>query len=178
MTGEKYNFNLNTIYREMAVLLSGEDLNGDFFDGDFDFTKFYRLNTQEKVELVDECLKKFIISKLKQHIRDLDYATIGTKKIPELVKILASYTSNSEDLWALCHYLLGIISDLQGIVFTIWGEDEDELKDNILLDYDKREIHIHLTTGPIQVFNMIHDYLFCSDFIDRGQILERISLPD
>ena len=175
MSCEKYDFNLNTIYREMLYLLSNQESD---FETDLDFSAFYKLNTSEKIELVNECLKKFIISKLKKYVVDLDYAELETKKIPELVKILAQYVLNSEDLWVLCHYLLGMISDLKGTVFTIWGEDDDRLKDNILLDLDKKEIHIHLATAPIEVFNMIHDYLFCPDFIDRGQVLERKSLPN
>ncbi len=178
MSCEKYDFNLNTIYREMLYLLSGQEENLTPFGGDLDFSAFYKLNTTEKIDLVNECLKKFIIGKLKQYVKELDYAELETKKIPELVKILAKYVSNPEDLWPLCHYLLGMISDLKGTVYTIWGEDEDKLKDNILLDLDKKEIHIHLSTGPIEVFNMVHEYLFCPDFIDRGQVLERISLPN
>lgn len=116
---------INDIY----IRMDNELLKEDYWD----------LNMDDKKELIDKALKKYIIFKINEINSNALRETNKEMSTIELFELLSSLISKEEHFDTIrhfTHYILQICSNLQGWSILWWGEEDDELVKNPLVEFD------------------------------------------
>ena len=116
---------IRDIYSKIDIQLMKED--------------YWSLDIEDKKKLIDKTLKQYIIFKINEINsnalceKNKEFSTI------ELFEVLSSLIPKEEHFETIrhfIHYILQICSNLQGWTIIWWGEENDELVENPLVEFD------------------------------------------
>lgn len=147
---------------------------------------FWQIDIQEKKELIDQALKKYIISKL----NDLGVNNVLTdsKKdtsVDDLLGLLAiniPQPKHSETLNHFTHYILNVAGNLQNFSIIWWQEDDEELICNPRIEINERgqweKLVTHEKTGYVQTFSFVYDIFQNKFMVNENDNKQDISVRD
>jgi len=144
---------------------------------------FWESNFKQKKKLLDDELKKYIISKL--CILQNVPADLNDLNIDQLLTLLARKIPREEHFNTLrhfTHYILQIAGQLQGWSITWYGEYDQNLIADPVISFNENDLWDSLTTYAkddetdyVKVFNFVYD-VFCNNFMVRKS-QKKLTMP-
>ena len=133
---------------------------------------FEEANIEEKKNLINTELKKYIICKLHElNKQNLISENQNELSVNELLLILSTNIPKEDHFNTLSHfthYILQVASNLQGWSIVWLIEDDESLVDNPLLTYNENGLLDSLTTAEntdyVKTFNFVYD-IFNNSFM-------------
>lgn len=137
---------------------------------------YWNVGINEKKLLIDMCLKEYIIEK----IQDLKLSKLAQENIDmtliDLFKYLASLIpkeEHSNTIVHFIHYILGICSNLQSWSITWWQEDEDDLIQNPVVDFNIDSkwdtLTTNINTDYVKTFEFVYN-VFCEKIVKSRDV--------
>lgn len=167
---KKYLFGTRSIYWEMGAYFIGKTpstMYPELYIGE-DFNSYYNASIEDRINMVNENLKKFLFSKILHNT--LYIPDLKSKTLEELMEILDANTQDKEEVWVIVHYLLGIIAEINGPTFVMCADRNDEsLIGNPKIDYDKKQIDFHISMAPLEMYKFINEKLFNVEYLSQGE---------
>ncbi len=117
--------NIRDIYNKIDIQLMEED--------------YWNLDIEDRKRLIDKFLKQYIILKINEINFNALCETnkeLSTIELFELLSSLIPKEEHFETIRHFTHYILQISSNLQGWSIIWWGEEDDELVENPLVEFD------------------------------------------
>ena len=117
--------NIKDIYPIIDIQLMKED--------------YWDLDVENKKRVIDKSLKQYIIFKINEINSNALCETNKELSTIELFELLSSLIPKEEHFDTIrhfTHYILQICSNLQGWSILWWGEEDDELVENPLVEFD------------------------------------------
>lgn len=124
---------------------------------------YFFLPDSEKFQVLDEELKRFIAKKISVcgHFVSDDEAL--ETEVSELLTQLYEFCDKESDVvYQVTHYILGIIYEIQGYSVIFCEERDEQLIDKPLLKLKGDtldEVVSHSDTAPVEVFKEVYAYL-------------------
>ncbi|MEG1310152.1 MAG: hypothetical protein RSD06_04680 [Bacilli bacterium] len=153
---------INDIYSKMDsnIILQG------FWDKDIEVKK----------KLIDNELKKYITSKIQgvNGTISITNSEEGDPNVPSLLQKLANLIPREQHFDTLrhfIHYIVQVAGTLQGWSIIWWVEDDEELIDSPLIEFDENglwsNLKTHENTDYIKTFNFVYD-IFSNNFMKEN----------
>ena len=130
----------------------------------------------KKKELIDEALKKYIITKI-QETKENESLIGEIEKnynAGELLEILADLIPNEyhfDVLRHFVHYIIRVAAGLQGCYISWLEEDDEELIHTPYINFDEsgewKNLITHAKTDCVQIFNFVY-YIFKNNFMVKN----------
>lgn len=155
---KKYDFNTNTIYSEMELLLEKEN--------------YENLDMEDKINAIEKALKLYITKIIRCIPGSSDYFRDFEKTLEDLIELMAIHSNNPKNVWDVTNYLVWIIGTLKS-PFNIVYSDDLYLKDEPCIDTDRMIIAIHRDTSPVVVFKTIYERLFNIQYLEKNISIKR-----
>ncbi|MEG2232595.1 MAG: hypothetical protein RRY16_01325 [Bacilli bacterium] len=137
---------------------------------------FWNTDIEGKKELIDKELKKYLTSKI-QEVNGIIAITDGEESdfnVPSLLQKLANFIPQDQHFDTLrhfIHYIIQVAGTLQGWSITWWGEDEEDLIDSPLIEFDENglwtNLKTHENTDYVKIFNFVYD-IFNNNFMKEN----------
>lgn len=127
---------------------------------------YWKKSIEEKKKLVDESLKKYLISKINE---------IGSKQIgqeADMIDLFSTLAMNipkdkhDSTISHCVHYLRRIMSSMQGFEFIWYVEDNPSLIQNPLLEYNDKGLIDHLVTDLKTPYTTTFNHIY-TEFKNR-----------
>jgi len=137
---------------------------------------FWKVNIDEKKQLIDSELKKYITFKLKElgNNTSLLSEKENSTSVNDLLKILARVIPKEDhfdNLRHFTHYILAVAGSLQNYSICWWVEEEDELINMPLIELDDSgqwtSLKTHKETDYVKTFDFVYD-VFTNNFMTKS----------
>ena len=158
--------NIRDIYNKIDIQLMEED--------------YWNLDIEDRKRLIDKFLKQYIILKINEINSNALCETNKELSTIELFELLSSLIPKEEHFDTIrhfTHYILGICDNLQGWSVMWWGEENEELIANPLVEFDINGRWDKLVTDDrtdlVKTFKFVY-YVFQNEFMlikDKGRIM-------
>jgi len=141
---------------------------------------FWNLDIEEKKILIEQELKKYIISKINEIDKNISLPdnNIGNTKTIDLLQILATIIpkeNHFDTLRHFIHYILNVASNLQGWSIIWYEEENPELKNNPIIDFNEDGKWNSLTTLATEDDNYVKIFAFVNDVFQNQFMTNKIS---
>lgn len=137
---------------------------------------FWKVNIDEKKELIDSELKRYITLKLKElgNNTSLLSEKENSTSVNDLLKILARVIPEEDhfdNLGHFTHYILAVAGSLQNYSICWWVEEDEELINMPLIEFDDNglwtNLKTHKETDFLKTFDFVYD-VFINNFMTKN----------
>lgn len=137
---------------------------------------FWEVNIEEKKQLIDSELKKYIILKIKELGNNTSMLNDekNNTSVNDLLKILASIIPEEdhfETLRHFVHYVIQVAGSLQNYAICWWIEEEEKLIDIPVVEFVENglwsNLKTHKETNYIKTFDFVYD-VFTNQFMTKS----------
>ena len=143
---------------------------------------FWKVSMDEKKQLIDDELKKYIISKIVEldTVKMLSDDAENTLSVNDLLNTLANKIPKEqhfETLRHFTHYILQVAGSLQSWYITWFCEDNPELIETPLTRFNDDglwdDLKTHVDTDYVKAFNFVYD-VFNNSFMkeEKQKVIE------
>lgn len=143
---------------------------------------FWEVSIEEKKQLIDEELKKYITSKIKELGGNTSILSDGKMNVNDLLKILARMIPQEQHFDTLrhfTHYILSVAGSLQNYSICWWVEKDEGLIDLPLIEFDENglwtNLKTHKETDYIKTFDFVYD-IFTNNFMNKNNPPKKLIL--
>lgn len=145
---------------------------------------FWNLSIEEKKQIIDQELKKYAILKINEIgvglVTDTDFKDFSLIETLQQLSIIIPKEDHFDTLRHFVHYILNVAGTLQGYGILWICENNENLKEYPIIDFDENGKWTSLTTidnediDYVKIFTFVHDTFHNQFMSDKVNCQKRI----